>query len=690
MSTEPSLAPETIQQAKREIERLFREMGELSRQKLAPEVFFDAFLERLATALAALAAGVWMVDGDGRPHLARHVNLDDNLYREPTEEGRRNELLVRRVVHEAKPVLVPPASELAESDYDNPTDSLILLAPIYHSAGVAGVIEIFERPVEDPQVRRGYLRFLTKAADLASNWVQANSLVRSRRDGSDESTEVAVARSDRQNLWIEVDGFCKSVHESLDLKETAYAIANDGRGIIKCDRLSVAVCRAGKCKVEALSGQDVFDKRSNIVRLLGKLTTAVVKAGDPLWYAGSDEDLPDPIRDALHAYIEESFTKTLAVIPLRRPVKSPTDDEEENRRTKEGEIIGALIVEQVEAERPWPAMAERIGAISEHSTRALMNAIDHGSLFLMPVWKTLGKGQTLVHRRTLPKTLAVVAAIVMLLAALLLIPVDFNLSGEGTLQPKQRRSVFAQVEGVVKRVNVSHGQFVQEGDVLFELQDPDLEVQRAEVQGQLEAAEDALASANRTLLEQTPTRDVKATKDATDITQLETRRDNLRSQLELLNSKLARLKVRAPISGQVVTWNIDKLLDGRPIKPGQVLAEVADPSGEWELEVYMPETRVGYVARAIEQSSDPLPVKYVTAVGPGRSRIGQLREMHVISELHEQQGQSVKLSVDVEEDDLIAPRPGLGVTAKVRCGRCCVAFAWGHELIEFVQRKILF
>ena len=36
--------------------------------------------------------------------------------------------------------------------------------------------------------------------------------------------------------------------------------------------------------------------------------------------------------------------------------------------------------------------------------------MEHENLFLMPVWRTLGKARILFHARTLPKTLAVAAA----------------------------------------------------------------------------------------------------------------------------------------------------------------------------------------------------------------------------------------------------------------------------------------
>ena len=97
--------------------------------------------------------------------------------------------------------------------------------------------------------------------------------------------------ADRQTLWTQLEDFTHRVHASLDPRETAYTIANEGRRLIECDRVSVAVRRGRRCTIEAVSGQDVFDKRSNTVRLLGRLATAVVRSGEWVARIGAPQDV---------------------------------------------------------------------------------------------------------------------------------------------------------------------------------------------------------------------------------------------------------------------------------------------------------------------------------------------------------------------------------------------------------------
>ena len=48
----------------------------------------------------------------------------------------------------------------------------------------------------------------------------------------------------------------------------------------------------------------------------------------------------------------------------------------------------------------------------------------------------------------------------------------------------------------------------------------------------------------------------------------------------------------------MVTWNVHDRLLNRPVTKGENLLEVADPTKDWELEVQMPEKRMGSIAKA--------------------------------------------------------------------------------------------
>src|SRR4029079_13322805 len=121
----------------------------------------------------------------------------------------------------------------------------------------------------------------------------------------------------KQSLWEQLEGITSSVHTRLEARQTAFTIANEGRRLIGCDRVTVVLKKGASYAVEAISGQDTFDKRSNVVRLLRNLSSVVCKSGEDLWYAGDTANLAPQVEKAVNEYVDESHTKQIAVLPLR-------------------------------------------------------------------------------------------------------------------------------------------------------------------------------------------------------------------------------------------------------------------------------------------------------------------------------------------------------------------------------------
>ena len=294
-------------------------------------------------------------------------------------------------------------------------------------------------------------------------------------------------------MWQQADSFARATHESLDLKETAYIVANEGRRLIGCDRVSVAIKKGHKCKVQAISGQDTIENRSNIVTALNNLATRVVAAGEPLWHDGATEDLPPQIEEALEDYVDQSYGRNIAVLPLREPERrlgldnaSGAAGEIDRDNAHRGELIGALIVEQIESNIPDDIFRARCDLVYEHGTRAIANSRTYSSLFLMPLWRALGRATWVLRARTLPKTVGVIGLILALILGLAFVKKDFNLEADGTLLPEARHEVFAPIDGEVVDVLADHNDLVTKGQVLIKLQNRDIEIQLTDIAGQLQ------------------------------------------------------------------------------------------------------------------------------------------------------------------------------------------------------------
>ncbi|HTN77730.1 MAG TPA: efflux RND transporter periplasmic adaptor subunit, partial [Pirellulaceae bacterium] len=476
-----------------------------------------------------------------------------------------------------------------------------------------------------------------------------------------------------------------------DARETAYTIANEGRRLIGCDRVAVAFKKGNKCIVEAISGQDTLDNRSNIVAALNKLATRVVATGEPLWYEGISDDLPPQVEEAVEAYVEESYAKSVTVLPLRRP--RPNDAEQASAAAASAEVenndplevIGALIVEQIESDLPRELIAPRIDLVYEHSARALSNALEHSNLFLMPVWRTIGKAAWIVRARTLPKTIAIASAVGVILVALAVVPWSYNMKAKGALQPTVKRDVFVDEGGIVETVFVDDGDMVEQGAPLVQLRNPDLVVQIEQVRGERNSSLEQLKSVNYAINNERAIDSSERSRLITQRAQLTQKLNTLEEQERLLLQKKERLTIRAPISGQVITWDVKKLLAQRPVTMGQVLMTVADTKGPWELELYMPERRAGKVDAAQKAIDKQLPVTYILATDPDRTLKGAVKEVDTTLILHEEEGHVMRVRANIDAADLPKARPGATVTAKVYCGVRPIGWCWFHEAVEWVQ-----
>ena len=667
MSTEQSVDPELVEQTKQQIRSLVREIAQIAKSDVAPLEFYDAVLNRVVTALAAVGGAIWTVTETGQLTLEYQINLRETRLADSEDDQVTHGRLLRKVITGGEGMLMAPQSGGGNpEDGTNPTDYLLVLGPLKTANETAGVMEIFQRPGSSVTVQRGYLRFLQQMCDLASEYLKSRKLQHF---------------TDRQALWSQLEQFTRMVHKGLDPRDTAYTIANEGRRLIECDRVSVGICRGRKCKIEAVSGQDTFDKRSNTVSLLTRLTRAVVASGEAMWYTGDTSMMAPQVEEAVQEYVDECHSKAVAVVPLKEP-HDKTDPLAKPR------VVGALVIEQIEDSRPREGLQQRIEVVSEHSALALTNVLEHNDLFLMPVWRAIGKSWWLVEARQLPWTVTACVALVVVTSFLCFWPANFEITARGTLQPAVRRLVFADVSGGVAEVNVEYGQMVAKGDPLLKMKNTDFYVQIAAAQGTLDKAVEEIFALSEQLSGSTDRGQIAELRGQRRA--LSEERNSAEAALKLLKLKQEKLTVRSPIDGQINTWHVHDLLIGRPVKIGDVLMTIVEPRGDWELELQMPENRMGFINDAQAEQGPDLRVEYITATNPGATHPGTIKKIHRSAEVRGEEGNTVLIQVAIDKNDVPDRLPGSDVTAQVHCGRASIGYVWFHDLVSFVQSKILF
>jgi len=692
-----STAEETleIERAREQIRGLVAEIEQSSRQNIGEAEFFRGLLERVLAAMEAVAGLVWIVGEGGSVEPVCHAGLEGTGVTESQDAQAAHGTLVQSLLQSPAGLIVPPRAEINGPDgrtlSTNSSDLLVVAAPIERGGTRAGLIEVFHHPNQD-DVQRGYLRFLEQVAAVAGAYLE-------RRQ--------TLTLDAQQTALSQVERFSRAVHESLDPIATAFVLANEARRIIGCDRVSVLVRRRRQLRLEAVSGQESVERRASAVQAIEALVGVVAKAGEALWHPDPSRELPPQIEEELEHYIDESHATALAIIPLEKPRPTPVVKPGGNDATAVAraeaapaevpEPIGALVAEWFQSSSFDAGRRSRLELVAEHGKLALANALAHTGLPLYRVLDLAGKSRVLTTARNLPRTVLAGLAALAAVVALVAVPAELRLEGKGTLEPVHRRDVFAGIEGVVEKLEpgLEHGAEVKAGQVLATLRNTDLEVALTDVLGKKASAEEQLVATRRSLLEDTKLSADERNRLAGRRAQLQREIESLEAQRKLFESKKKDLLVRSPIDGVIVTWQVRDRLMLRPVEKGQVLMSVADKTGPWELEVHMPDDRLGHVNRAAaaaRQAGRDLAVDYILATDPGTRHRGTVREIHEQAEVRGEQGNTVLVRVTIdptrhEKEELGA---GASVTARIACGRRPLGYVWFHDLLAFIQTQVFF
>jgi hypothetical protein len=176
---------------------------------------------------------------------------------------------------------------------------------------------------------------------------------------------------------------------------------------------------------------------------------------------------------------------------------------------------------------------------------------------------------------------AMAASALIVFAALTLWPADFNVGGHARVEGATQRMLSAPVAGFLKQVHVRPGDVVKEGQLLLEMADQELLVERERWSSQLAQSDSTLAEAN-------------AKSDRSQLVIGLAKSNEMQAQLDLVQSQLDRSQVRAPFDAVVVHGDLSQRL-GAPLEQGAELMTLA-PAGRYRVIVEVDEADVAKVS----------------------------------------------------------------------------------------------
>ncbi|MEI8381377.1 MAG: biotin/lipoyl-binding protein [Planctomycetota bacterium] len=654
------------------VTRMAREVEMLAVSGIAPDQFLPQFLLRVVTAVGAPAGAIWLLQR-GQLQLGCGVNLETIGLTNVIADQSAHKKLLSDIAANIQTKAVPTDDD---SLLTFPERFLLIMAAVQSSGTCRAIIEIFQRPDVPEAARSGYMEFVEQMAGYASLYL----------DRSKKPTPAVAA-----GLSEPLARFGLQLQRSLDVTAVATIAANEGRTLVACDRISVLIQRGKRITVQAVSGQESVHPRANLVQSMVNLSREVIQSGVPVKYTGSMELLAPQLEERLADFVQESGARLVYVLPLRQSLLLETTTPENHRPQEPGRVFGCVVLEHFAQSEPSALLNERVDWFTAYASAALDTARKHQSLFLLPLWQFLGQMTEWLQGRKLIKTLMALVMLAALLAMLALVRVDHRIEGQGRLMPVVRREIFVPLDGEVVDVLVTSGQHVVKGDLLVRLRNNELRTELITTESQMQEKRKLLsallAERDEAIRQQSSERTYRIEGD---LARTRIELQGLALQLVVLKEREELLNVTAPISGTVSTFDVEQNLRQRPVRRGDILLEVMDDTGPWELELDVAEHRMGHLLRARHNSDSALPVDFLLVTAPEQTHHATLNQVATRSVISSEGQPVVPVRAGLSDGEVVSRRIGAEVRAKLHCGRTSVGYVLFGELIEFLQRALWF
>lgn len=463
---------------------------------------------------------------------------------------------------------------------------------------------------------------------------------------------------------------CQTLHSTLDRRRIALDLANDGATALRLDRVSVLLADESGFRLESATAVQDLNRRANASRAIEQLVFEVRRQGTSLPWTFADH-APDAARD----YLQESKATRVRVEPLG-PKLGSWDG-----------ACGAMVLESFGAE-PLNPDYDGVTEVCRHAATALANAAAfeaHGLSGRLLRWKSLAQSR---RARTI---LLLIAGVLLALA---LIPANLELEAHGQVQPVRRRSVYAPADGIIAQVAVGNAAQVAQDEQLAVMRNPELDLEEQRVRGEIATTNAKLAAvrASRGDPDRRGSNSSSAGQLAAEEEELKQMIASLNRQLAIVNRRVAELTLRSPIAGQVVRWDLIRSLESRPVRQGQLLMQVVDPTGPWEIDLRIPDRHVRHVlaAQAAAKETNGLPVRFLFRMSPKTTYSAKLDTVNLATDLDQDGELSTFAKVTLNPKEIPELRPGSSVIARLDCGRRSLGYVWLRELLEFLQTRVLF
>lgn len=413
-----------------------------------------------------------------------------------------------------------------------------------------------------------------------------------------------------------------------------------------CERVSVGFIEDGFTRIVAISHGGSPSNESELLNQLGSVMDEAIDQKVTVRYPQL-ADAP-PLITLAHQALQRQQGGGLCSIPL----------------LSSGQIVGAVHFEFADEQ----SFDNATIATAEHLISLVGPVLELMRRNELPPHKQLAGRLRLLHQQLgAPERRRLRFALISgTVAALLLlfIPLPHQVGGQARIEGAIQRILVAPADGYIKQVFVRPGDTVEAGQVLVEMAEQDLQIERRRWSSELAQHENAYAAA-------------LARADRAQLVINQARADEARAQLALIDQQLGRASIEAPFAGIVIKGDLSQSL-GAPVKRGDTLLTVA-PDEKFRVIVEIDErdiTRIavgdrGHLAlSALPWDKQPITVRRITPMATAVEG-GNIFE--------------VEAELDAPENGL---RPGLQGVARINAGHKPLILSWTQRGLTWLRLKL--
>jgi len=483
------------------------------------------------------AVNVWLLEPDESVRLMHQSGLDETVQGKCQQKP--GEGIPGDVSDNGEPLLIQQSDDerLVRRNQGIEEGGVVSLiaAPIFDREALVGVLEAVNKldgtPFDDDE-----LFTLSRLAESAAIALHNASLLAAER-----KVEVLEA----------LVNVSHEITSTLDLDRVLQAVVNGPATVIPYERAAIALEERGRMQLRAISGTLEINLEDPKIAELNRILQWASLLQEPILISQHGDQISsdrEATRTKFQSYFSESGMRAMQVIPL---------GDEEGR-------VGVLSFESSDPDFLSVAHLEMIKVLASQATVALRNASLYKEVpfigVLQPLMEKKRKFLALEkHRRAL-----LIASACAAVLFLVLFPLPLRIEGPAAVAPAHAAQVGADLEGIVKQVNVKEGDRVQKGAVIGALEDWDY---RSALEAAQAKRDIATAQMNRAL----------AANDGSEAGVQKAQADFWTTEVARAQERLGRTLVRSPIDGVVATPHIENLV-GRKLKFGDSFAEIVDNS----------------------------------------------------------------------------------------------------------------